>query len=67
MRTFLLTIVFVATVLCGSQALWAQAKSNAWIADKIQSTGTGNYLLAILAVLGAAILMALGMIRRSRR
>lgn len=66
MRTFLRMSVFVAAVLCGSEVLWAQAKSNAWIAEKIESGGGGSYLLATLAVVGAAILMALSMIRRSR-
>jgi hypothetical protein len=57
----------VAATLLGGETLWAQAKSNAWIAERIESTGTGNYLLAMLVVLGATVLMGLGMLRRSRR
>ena len=57
----------VVVLLTAGDALRAQARDNAWIAELIEQMGAGTYALAAVCVFLAAGLMALGLLRRSRR
>jgi len=63
-----------ATVLCGSRMLLAAegkgksvAEANEMLSKKIAEAAGSGTLLPTLAVIGAALLVALAMIRRTRR
>jgi hypothetical protein len=67
LRTALGCIVAVVMMLALASPAWAQVRENEWILDKIKSLGFGDYFLAVLVVVLAAILMVTGLLRRSRR
>lgn len=60
-------VVAAVALLTGAVGVCAQTKENEWIAKQVESGGFGKYLLATLVVVLAAILMAVTMLRRSKR
>lgn len=66
-RTITRVCVLLSGLLAASGTVLAQAKVNKDIADKVEATGGGPYVLPVLAVILAAVLLALSMLRRSRR